>query len=53
MREIPEDGRQLADTHLGDAALHDKEVRVIHIQLHRVKEVLHATAVPSTQLWSA
>ena len=30
--------------HLCDPALHDQEVRVVDIQLHRVKEVLHSTA---------
>lgn len=27
--------------YLGDAALHDEEVRVVDVELHRVEEVLH------------
>jgi hypothetical protein len=30
--------------HLGDAALHDEEVRVVDVQLYRVKEILDAPA---------
>ena len=36
------DGKQ----YLGDAALHDEEVRVIDIQLHAVEHCLHAARLP-------
>lgn len=28
--------------YLGDAALHDEEVGVVDVQLHRVKQILHS-----------
>jgi hypothetical protein len=31
--------------YLGDAALHDEEVRVVNIELHRVEQVLHLTGL--------
>ena len=34
--------------HLGDAALHDEEVRVVDVELHGVEQVLHAAAVSRT-----
>lgn len=37
-----EDLRGLHIEHLRDAALHDEEVRVVHVELHRVEQVLHA-----------
>ena len=31
-------------SHLGDAALHDEEVGIVDIQLHRMKQILHTPA---------
>jgi hypothetical protein len=36
--------------YLGDAALHDEEVRVIDVQLHAVEHCLHAARLPALLL---
>ena len=40
-----EDFDRLHVEHLGDAALHDEEVGVVDIELHRVEKVLHLTSL--------